>query len=83
MRYFYDNERIMIISETELKEEFLELKESECTTAIFFTEYINNCIDKNGTLTDITQFIINNNLQNTSYETIAEKYYDYIRSIYE
>lgn len=43
----YDN----IITEDELKAEFIELKASGDTDAETFTEYVTNCTSKNGTLT--------------------------------
>ena len=52
MRYFMDEEG-NIISEHQLMREFALLAmnyETECMT---FAEYVRNCTDKNGTLTEI------------------------------
>ena len=56
MRKFFDIETRETITETELKAEFDELKAHDPETYDYsFTDYIRNCTDKNGTLTEIIE----------------------------
>lgn len=47
---FYDLEHDVIISEEELKEEFIDLFSSGGTDCRTFAEYVRSCTGKNGTL---------------------------------
>jgi len=56
MRKFFDTETRETITETELKAEFNELKNSDPETYNYsFPEYIANCTSKNGVLIEILE----------------------------
>lgn len=52
-RKFIDNETNEIITIEELKAEYEQLKANNETETENFTDYLQNCTDKNGTLTEI------------------------------
>lgn len=47
---YWDTEHSVIVTETELREEFEKLSNCGGTDATTFTEYVRNCTGKNGTL---------------------------------
>ena len=57
-RKFIDNETNEIITIEELKAEYKELKANNETEAENFTDYLQNCTDKNGTLREIKNLMV-------------------------
>jgi len=53
MRYFKDERSDAVISLTDLQTEYKILKQNKETDAENFNDYLNNCLSKNGTLTEI------------------------------
>lgn len=47
---YLDTERGCYITEEQLRREFEHLKTTSGTDAKTFSQYLNNCLDKNGTL---------------------------------
>ena len=71
MRKFLDTETRETITETELKAEFDELKNSDPENYNYsFPEYIANCTSKNGTLIQITESTIKTNIEDIITEMI-------------
>ena len=72
-RYFYDWESEQVYTLPELRKLYTELKEDNGTESETFHEFLNNCLDKNGSLDEITD----NNL--SSWKTVNGNYiaYDY------
>lgn len=53
MRYFKDERYDNVISEDELRDEFEEFSKSGFVRTRDFNEFLANCLDKNGTLTEV------------------------------
>jgi len=63
MRKFFDIETRETITEMELESEFAELKKADPETYDYnFSEYITNCTGKNGTLVNITDSYLRNEI---------------------
>lgn len=70
-RYFYDWESEQVYTLPELRKLYTELKEDKGTESETFHEFLNNCLDKNGSLEEIT----NNKL--STWQTINGNYIAY------